>query len=107
MYEKISKGKATDVAVMLSGDKDGKCTSAVIDQHWEVNLLHADDKAVLYVFERLDENEGFILSRIITCGNFVESIAEALMEHINACVDEWLTEGLIPLDSVFDNSQAC
>lgn len=107
MYEKITKQKATEIATDLLSRKINGYSEAVINKNWEADLIDTNNgNAELRVYERLDDHQGFILSRIFSCSNKVENIATTLMEHINACIEEWIAEGLISNGSALGDSKA-
>lgn len=107
MYEKLTKQKATETATDLLNKRASGYSATDINENWEADLIDANDgKVELRIYERLDDHQGFILSRIFSCFPTVEHIATTLMTHINACIEEWVTEGLISDGSVLDSSQA-
>lgn len=95
MYEKITEQRAEEVAQTLIDRMHDKraCAGVAVNKNWEANLEDTGNGNVtLYIYERLDENMGFILSSTFACACTVDVIALTMRNHINACIDEWIAE---------------
>ena len=104
MYEKMTKQKALEIASCLVPVPHAGYAARVIDYHWEVDFLAGGGRGIvldkdsssglLRIYERLDEDIGFVVSTSTVIETDREKIADFIREHINACIDEWISEGI-------------
>ena len=52
------------------------------------------NSGLLRIYERLDEDIGFAVTTSTVIETDREKIADFICEHISACIDEWISEGI-------------
>ena len=107
MYQKMKIEQAEAIADRLMLANDIGYSEVVIDHHWEADFVVFQTVAtngvvpgstgMLRLYERIESEytSMFVTSASIEVPVDKQKIAEAIMSHINGCIDEWIENDVV------------